>query len=496
MKKYALVVGISQYEDPEITDLQFAARDAEMVGTCLAETCGFDEVRTLTSGGDREPSHVNVVDALHNLAPRLSPDDLFLFYFAGHGIQTGGGAHLLTCNSRIRMPELASVSTGVLSNCLLRIECADRVLVLDACRNDPHQGRGDQDNLMTAGFSRDIVAVAETPAEGVVPATWVLFSCRPGQRAYEWPDMQHGAFTHYLLEGLQGAAADDRGQITVQVLGRYVEEQVPRWARKCQTPRVQTPWGEHKGSWRDIVLVAARAEQSRRGRIEVLKEPVLRVETTPPGATVSIDGQVRGTTPVGLPLRPGKYRVRVELSGYAPIERRFAYDALGDARLRIVLKRTTLTEKRIEDVVVAERAAIEEQPMVAEPVDHTPRDVRPHVFHLNPCEPPLLFKQTSVAGEPSIALILLAALGTVFGGFIMSCMGALGGDGRNDGWLVVGGGFVGMVAGGIIGGLIGSGGNINRVSVRTTVCVITVIVGFFLLVGLGVWALPVHLRRL
>ncbi len=58
MKKYALVVGISQYEDPEITDLQFAARDAEMVGTCLAEMCGFDEVRTLTSGGDREPSHV------------------------------------------------------------------------------------------------------------------------------------------------------------------------------------------------------------------------------------------------------------------------------------------------------------------------------------------------------------------------------------------------------------------------------------------------------
>ena len=259
MKKYALVVGISEYADPEITDLSFAARDAEEVGTCLVEACGFDEVRTLASGGDREPDHVNVVDALHNLAPRLLPEDLFLFYFAGHGIETKTGAHLLTANSRIRMPELAAVSKDVLSSCLSRIECADRVLILDACRNDPRKGMGDADNLLTSSFSRDIMALAETSVEGVLPTTAVLFSCRLGERAYEWPDVEHGAFTHYLLEGLRGAAMDDDGRITVQALGRYVETHVPRWAKKFGTPHPQTPCGEQRGSWREVLLAAAQA---------------------------------------------------------------------------------------------------------------------------------------------------------------------------------------------------------------------------------------------
>ena len=254
MKKFALVVGVSSYSDPEISGLSFAARDAEEVGQCLADVCGFDEVRTLASGGQREPDHINIVDALHNLAPLLSRDDLFVFYFAGHGIETQRGTHLLTSNSRIRMPELASISKEVLSDCLSRIECTNRVLILDACRNDPRRGRGNEDNVLTSGFSRDIMAVAETAVEGVVPVTCVLFSCRQGERAYEWPDKGHGAFTYYLLEGLRGAAADVQGRITAEALGRYVEEKVPRSAQKTRTPRTQTPCGEQKGGWREILL--------------------------------------------------------------------------------------------------------------------------------------------------------------------------------------------------------------------------------------------------
>ncbi len=346
MKKYALVVGISSYADPEITDLAFAARDAEEVGRCLVEGCGFDEVRTLASGGPQEPDHVNVVDALHRLAPLLSPDDLFLFYFAGHGIETPTGAHLLTSNSRIRMPELASVSKEVLIDCLSGIECADRVLILDACRNDPRKGMGDQDNLLTSGFSRDIMSVAETPVEGVIPTTCVLFSCRPGERAYEWPDMRHGAFSHYLLEGLRGAAADDTGHITVQALGRYVEAQVPRWAKKAGTPRPQTPWGEHKGSWREI-SIAARVAPSPRTQprpvpspkpVTILADPVLHVESIPSGASLSVDGRVLGAAPRELALQAGEYRIRAEMDGYKPWERRIRYDATDDARLRIELE--------------------------------------------------------------------------------------------------------------------------------------------------------------
>ena len=69
MKKHALVVGISTYDDPKIADLSFAARDAEEVGVCLRDVCGFHTVRTQVTRGDKEPDHINIVDALHNLAP-------------------------------------------------------------------------------------------------------------------------------------------------------------------------------------------------------------------------------------------------------------------------------------------------------------------------------------------------------------------------------------------------------------------------------------------
>jgi formylglycine-generating enzyme required for sulfatase activity len=261
VRKYALVIGIGRYADPEITDLSFAAQDAREVHRCLAENCGFDEARLLVTGGEVEPDHVGIVDALDNLAPLVCPGDLLLFYFAGHGIQTRTGAHLLASNSRIRMPELASVSMRVLQDCLSRIESSDRILILDACRNDPHKGMGDQDNLLTEGFSRDVMAMAGTAVEGQVPATCVLFSCSEGERAYEWPDQGHGAFTHYLLEGMRGGAVDDRGRLTVQALGRYVEQRVPRWAQKVRTPRPQRPWAQQLGSLRDIVLAEAASDR-------------------------------------------------------------------------------------------------------------------------------------------------------------------------------------------------------------------------------------------
>jgi len=44
------------------------------------------------------------------------------------------------------------------------------------------------------------------------------------------------------------------------------------------------------------------------------------VETVPAGATVEVDGAVRGTTPVTVALKPGEHRLAVRLTGYRPVE--------------------------------------------------------------------------------------------------------------------------------------------------------------------------------
>ena len=43
----------------------------------------------------------------------------------------------------------------------------------------------------------------------------LLQSSQRGQQSYEDPDLQRGVFTHYIVEGLRGKAADKEGRITL-----------------------------------------------------------------------------------------------------------------------------------------------------------------------------------------------------------------------------------------------------------------------------------------
>jgi hypothetical protein len=42
------------------------------------------------------------------------------------------------------------------------------------------------------------------------------------------------------------------------------------------------------------------------------------ITTTPPGASVVVDGVVVGESPVTVPLNPGPHRLRATMSGYYP----------------------------------------------------------------------------------------------------------------------------------------------------------------------------------
>lgn len=57
--------------------------------------------------------------------------------------------------------------------------------------------------------------------------------------------------------------------------------------------------------------------QPQLGASAQVEDGVVRITSTPPGATVSIDGRDRGTTPLTLDdLEPGRYGYRVSMSGY------------------------------------------------------------------------------------------------------------------------------------------------------------------------------------
>ncbi|MCC5829244.1 MAG: caspase family protein, partial [Phycisphaeraceae bacterium] len=262
MKKHALLVGVEDYRDRMISRLSFARADATALAQRLSDRCGFDRVRILADqGGDDEPLLVNIVTALRDISSELRKDDLFLFFFAGHGVEKDGHGYLLARDSLHAFPEHGSLSLQLLRKTFEHLSASKRILLLDACRNSPDAGRADAANRMGDVISRDIVAAARSNLGGGT-TTALLSACRSGQRAYEWPGRGHGVFTQYLLEGLDGAAWTG-DELEFDRLAGYAARQVRQWSAGTPgLPIPQEPWYEKFGDPDSILLAVGQQAAS------------------------------------------------------------------------------------------------------------------------------------------------------------------------------------------------------------------------------------------
>ena len=243
MRRYAITVGVQEYAPGGgVAPLQYASADAEAIGIALREQCQFDDVRILTTSNSAnvQLTDVAILNTLRDIAGAMRNDDLFLFFFAGHGVElTVGGqtrSYLLAPNASLQF------MTGLLDLALIReimarMDCSQRVFMLDCCRNDPHAGRGDAGNPMTERLTRDVVAAATRPCRAASSrVTLVMNACLPGERSYERPDVGHGAFSHWIIEGLKGEAWTDEGLEGGQ-LCRYVESSLAGWSQRTGLPQ-------------------------------------------------------------------------------------------------------------------------------------------------------------------------------------------------------------------------------------------------------------------
>jgi len=77
----ALIIGINDYKDPDIPDLETAVNDANAMANLLSERYGF-EVELLL---DRKATREAIYRALRSLTSSTETDDSILIYYAGHG---------------------------------------------------------------------------------------------------------------------------------------------------------------------------------------------------------------------------------------------------------------------------------------------------------------------------------------------------------------------------------------------------------------------------
>ena len=104
-KRWALIIGVDQYTDPQIGPLRGAANDANLLADALARYAGFplDQIIVLATDQpvERQPTRLNILRRLSNLASIVPVDGLLLVSFAGHGIERAGQAYLLPSDAQV-----------------------------------------------------------------------------------------------------------------------------------------------------------------------------------------------------------------------------------------------------------------------------------------------------------------------------------------------------------------------------------------------------------
>ncbi|MEM9220143.1 MAG: caspase family protein [Cyanobacteria bacterium P01_F01_bin.150] len=229
-KNWALIIGINNYEF--LQPLRYAKQDAEAVQDFLINKAEFEQVlcfmdNSQNVGGElTQPSYSNLVRVLNQVfkTPFMTEEDSFWFFFSGHGIRHQNRDYLMPLDGDPKNVAQTGISTTYVAEQLRRSGTGNVIMILDACRSENYNGGG--------GIG------AETGAETRQTEGVTLFSCSSNQYSYEIDEIQQGAFTAALLEGLgiQGRNA------TLRRLNQYLQIRVPEIVGQYFKPAKQTPY--------------------------------------------------------------------------------------------------------------------------------------------------------------------------------------------------------------------------------------------------------------
>jgi hypothetical protein len=317
-KRYAIVIGVDQYADTQITTLGGASNDARALAKALVQYAGFpsEQVTVLASDqpAERQPTRGNILRRLSNMAAVIPPDGLLLLSFAGHGIERGGQAFLLPSDSQVSndvdLLEQTAINVAQIKDRIKKIGVTQVLLILDACRNDP-VGRANVDNPLTPAYTR---AFNFDVRNREVQAFATLYATEVGHRAYEYKEKQQGYFTWILVEALRGGAANEKGEVTLGGLVKYLQERVPkRVLQDLGAGKDQKPFAVIEGYRADELVLSVRdpkAIAQQTDTADTSSTPKSNTSTRDPGIELKPRDSLDDSTWTGSSPEAGEYTMK------------------------------------------------------------------------------------------------------------------------------------------------------------------------------------------
>jgi len=222
-KTYAVVIGISQYQNKTLPALKYADKDATLFASFLQSKAGGNvpdhQMKLLLNEG---ATIAAVYDALDWLKEQCRQNDIAYVYFSGHGdVETNNNfspGYLLAFNTPPNNYPNNAISIADLNrdaNILSLTKKAKVILITDAC----HSGK-------LAGDFYKGKQLAASQLRLVLNNEVRLTSCAADEEAAEGPGWGggRGVFSYYLLLGMYGFAdLEKKGSIRLNNLNQYLD---------------------------------------------------------------------------------------------------------------------------------------------------------------------------------------------------------------------------------------------------------------------------------
>ena len=231
-KFWLVLVGVTQYQDSQITHLSYCANDCRSLAEAL-ETATQDfratEIIAHYDGASQLPELNSISSSLEQLR-NAKPEDTVLFYFSGHGFLDKNNRPIL-CVADTQLEDLSG--TGLQLDTILqelkRCPAKKQVVWLDACQTKIKVSTKENPNAQ-------LLQALKEQAEQSHNFSAIL-SCDRHERSWEIPELGHGLFTYYLIQGLRGKAADPEGIIEVKELFKYVRDRLKQYLDNWNSPQ-------------------------------------------------------------------------------------------------------------------------------------------------------------------------------------------------------------------------------------------------------------------
>jgi hypothetical protein len=288
--KFALVIGNGAYTG-SLSRLANPVNDAEDMAVALSGL-GFIVDKLLDSSLEEMEA------AVTRLRNRLSNahDGYGFFFYAGHGVQSGGENYLIPVNANIPVEAYLrnrAVSVQVVLDILNEAGNTLNVVVLDACRDNPF-GWG-------RGGSRGLTTISRQPADSII-----VYATGAGETASDSLNSgRNGLFTGQLLNNIKTPGLE------VNEMFRLTGADVSRASRRQQIPAIYSQFFDTAFLGAPPAVFEAGAASVATGSLVITVINAGTVKIIGTGINQAVEIPAWGSLPIEK-INAGTYRVTIE----------------------------------------------------------------------------------------------------------------------------------------------------------------------------------------